>query len=378
MVLTRRTFLKATAGVVGGCAVLGGGGYLLADSMGSPLVIKKNTTLDFEMDETLKEALYAASLAPSSHNIQNWSVGVSSQRNELCIYRDTKRTLDVIDPDCREATIAVGAFTQNLTEALNAYGYRPDVVLNAEKGAALCATITYEKRPYSSLAQGALDVFAQRHSDKRVYQKDTLPADVLTNLLRKQGSTVSYHPANEASGAALADITMRAFVQQAGDQMARDELADWLRFSDAEALALRDGLPAEQLGLTGFMKTLYYLTTNRESARGDSFAQQGIDKAKGQLKGCAGFFTISGGEGKKAWLETGMLLEAFWLDATRERIALHPMSAALQERNYREELGSILQSKESIHMILRAGLVSDYGSNNGIRRNIGEFVFTGD
>ena len=375
MALSRRNFLKASAAVVGGCIVVGGGGYLALDSMGRPVSVEKNADLEFMMDEEVKEVLYCASLAPSSHNIQNWLVGASPEKGELNIYLDRQRALPAIDPERKEPVIAIGAFTQNLIEAFESSGYRSDIALNEDKDHPLCATLSYTKAASFAPKTSAFDVFSLRHSDKSAFKKEALPESILSKLLTEHGSAVHYYSGSGDDGSFLAETTLKAFIQQSNDQEARDELAQWLRFSDAETRERKDGLPAEQLGLSGFMKTFYYLTTNRESASGDTFAQQGIDKARTQLDGCAGFFLVTGGEGKRAWLETGMRLEAFWLDATRAGIAIHPMSAALQERPFKQEVTERFGQGKSVHMILRAGLSGNYGKNAGIRRDLNEFMF---
>lgn len=64
-------------------------------------------------------------------------------------------------------------------------------------------------------------------------------------------------------------------------------------YTDKETVNSKDGLPAEQLGLTGFIKSIYYLTTTHESATEDSYAKQSVDTTKKQVDNCSGFFIIT-------------------------------------------------------------------------------------
>jgi hypothetical protein len=69
-----------------------------------------------------------------------------------------------------------------------------------------------------------------------------------------------------------------------------------------------------------------------------------------------------------------MHLQTFWLDAVRHGIAIQPMSAALGESPYREELAEKYAAENKLQMILRAGLVDVYGENAMIRRDLNEFI----
>jgi len=301
-------------------------------------------------------------------------VTVSAEKNEIKIFSDTERSLPVIDPNQRESYISIGAFLENMSEAFEIYGYHIELTLNDNENDSLCATVVYEKTS-SSIDESSTSIFKRRHSNKSAFKTDEISDNIIDNLLEKHGDYLRYYPAGSDDGQYISNATLTAYTQQANEQNARDELADWLRFSNSEAKEKKDGLPAEQLGLRGIVKVFYYLTTNRESSKGDTFAGQGVDKTKAQLSGCAGFFLITGRDGKEDWIEAGMHLEAFWLDAVRHNIAIQPMSAALEETPYCDEISDKFGADGKVQMILRAGLVDDYGENAGIRRDLKEFVY---
>jgi hypothetical protein len=70
-----------------------------------------------------------ASLAPSGHNTQPWSVRKTN--SGLIVGSDPARWLPRVDPDNREMAIAIGAFLENLLIAAPGHGYRPEFSVTA-------------------------------------------------------------------------------------------------------------------------------------------------------------------------------------------------------------------------------------------------------
>ena len=52
---------------------------------------------------------------------------------------------------------------------------------------------------------------------------------------------------------------MDAVTVQSANQAYRDELAEWMRFSDKEAASKLDGITADMIGLKGIVKTFLLL-----------------------------------------------------------------------------------------------------------------------
>ncbi|MGL5513531.1 MAG: Acg family FMN-binding oxidoreductase [Sporomusa sp.] len=341
---------------------------------GKAVVIQKNTDLDITLSNDLKEILYYASLAPSGYNVQNWQVIVLPSQNRMRILLDKNRVLAAIDPNAREAYISIGALLENLNQSFAAFGYKTQIDINEDEASNIAATVSYKKDTSANADTSSLAVIEKRHTDKSNYQNTPIPEDKLSILLSKYHANLFYFAKGTNEYSYLSNGTIAAFQQQSDNQDKRNELATWLRFSNEETLKLKDGLPAEQLGLTGFKKAFYYLLSNRNSAKGDSFAQQGVAMATDQVKNCSGFFVITGNNNKKGLIQSGMLLQAFWLDATRNNIAIHPMSQILEEIPYVGEIAGKLNTDKPIQMILRAGVAETYGENKKIRRDLKDFV----
>ena len=147
-----------------------------------------------------------------------------------------------------------------------------------------------------------------------------------------------------------------------------------MRFSDEEALEKKDGITAEMIGLRGLVKSIYYSTTNHESAKEDKFANQGNTTAKNQLNNCTAFFVITGNNTPEDLVKVGRTTQSIWLECTKNNIALQPMSALLEISEYSKETQVKLNSKAPVQMILRAGNVKKYGENFKLCRNLVDYI----
>ena len=85
---------------------------------------EKTSLKGLEKDEM--EILYLASLAPSGHNTQPWTVKIVEPKHWV-IGSDKKRWLTAVDPNNRELLLGIGAFIENLTLAAGTFGYEVDI-----------------------------------------------------------------------------------------------------------------------------------------------------------------------------------------------------------------------------------------------------------
>ena len=360
--------------------VLLGTGLLLLSVSRPPLSMERDLSLPFAVDLPLREALYYAALAPNAHNTQMWIVAVSPDAETLRVVLDEERCLPAVDPERVESYLSMGAFLEYLRRAMIALGYSIEVGVADPQSTndGTVAVVGYEKREKASPDLPTLMLMERRHTDKRPYQPVEIPGAKLATLLGRYRETLRYYPKGSAEYAYLAGSTIEAMAVQGASPAKRDELARWLRFSDEETLRRRDGLPAEQLGISGLKKSLYYAFVDRERAKGDKFAAQSVSLSRRQTDACSGFFVLLGEPGLRGAIETGMELAAFWLDAAEIGVSLQPLSQMLEEEPFRSEVSTRLGVGGAVRMILRAGIVDEYGSNPKIRRNISDFVFLDD
>jgi hypothetical protein len=340
--------------------------------VGRPVKVHTNKAVE-GLPSEVTDVLFYASLAPNSHNAQMWKVSVDTKKEQVRIYLDKERTLNEVDSKNREAYISIGAFTANLLKAFEAYGYETDCVIPDKEDCQELVVITYSKLDSATINKGILETISKRHTDKSQYLDKKISEQSLTELLN--GSTdLFYYPKASFEFDYLKDSTVAAMKLQANNESKAAEFSRWLRLSDKETLKTKDGLSAEQLGITGMKKTIYYLITTHESAQGDSFAKQSVDTTSNQVNNCSGFLLLTGGTSRKELIETGIRLENVWLNAVNLGISVHPMSQILEEQPYSDEINAKLGISAPIHMVLRLGYVSDYGMNNNIRRDLGDYI----
>jgi hypothetical protein len=265
-----------------------------------------------------------------------------------------------------------------MKQALLAYGFKYELHIIDEidiKNNPLVTEIAIIGKDDAAINFDTLNTMEKRHTDKSKYQNKPLDKNSIEALLNLSSGNIQIFCEGSEDFSFIKEITLLANEIQSLSPEAREELAKWLRFSDKEAIETSDGLPAEQLGLSGIIKRLYYATTDREKAKTEKFGKTSLTLAKRQLNNCTEFFIITGKDTPKGYIEAGMDMESLWLKATELSISVHPMSQALEENETNEQIRKKYTGKDSIQMIMRAGYVKEYGVNNGIRRPLKEFVF---
>lgn len=338
-----------------------------ATVIGRPLKVSPSRKLE-GVNKDVQNALWYSSVAANSHNTQMWSVELYPQENRLQISIDDTRTLGVADPEKREAYISLGCYIETMSIAFSAYGYDTQIYCSD-----LSVQVTYSKRAGAEVDNSKLALIDKRHTDKSDFSNSQIKQETANDLLGKYSALSLYQNGIE-NFAYIKQISINAVTVQSANQAYRDELAEWMRFSDQEATAKLDGITADMIGLKGIVKTFYYWTTTRESAKGDKFAGQGIDTAKKQLNNCGAFAVITGGNTFEELINVGRTTQAFWFDCTENNISVQPFSAALETEPFCSSIQNELGVGAPVQMILRLGYVDNYGTNSGLRRNLSDYI----
>ncbi len=321
------------------------------------------------LDNETAQILYYGSLAPSSHNAQMWKTDVYPDEGKIVISLDESRALPAVDPLKREMYISMGAYARSCILAFEAYGYNASHHVS-DNGQTV--TINYKKNG-NAVDEGLIALMKRRHTDKRDYTDSPIPELFQEGLHGIHGTTFYSKHSDEYE--AIKKETLAAAADQQNNQSIRDELADWLRFSNGEVTSKKDGISADQMGMSGFKKALYYLFVSRESAKGDKFAQQGYDMAVSQTENCGGFIVIADNDTPRDYVNAGMRLMELWLYAVRNNVEMQPMSYAVENPERRIALQKSLKLITPPQMILRVGFVdSVYGENIPVRRDLKDYI----
>ncbi|MGN0901929.1 MAG: hypothetical protein ACI4M9_01465 [Succinivibrio sp.] len=331
-------------------------------------VEKFNTSLNVK-DKRLENAFYLASLAPSGHNTQMWSVELDEEKKLVRVVLDKSRRLDVVDPELRESYISLGTYIRALELALEANGFDAETQIEDDG-----ATLSY-KRISGNRNLKIISLIEKRHTDKREFSEREIDTNVLKSL-RKSFKDVDFITDRDELFLQVQTLTLDAVLKQCKDKDATDELSKWLRLSDREANLHKDGLNAEQLGMSGIKKYFYYALTTHESVKGSMFENQSIKLSKKQIQSARAFVTVySEDDSVKSLISSGKTLYDLMLDLTDRDISIQPVSAVLEDPISREFLEQITGSTGRIQMVMRIGYIDgEYGTNNRFRRDLSDYI----
>jgi Poly(hydroxyalcanoate) granule associated protein (phasin) len=127
--LTRRRFIRATAGIVG---VTGAsyGGYSLWRRQGESAYQASLNRTRGVIDESklLTKIVRYATLAPNSHNTQPWIFEASNEN--ITIRPDFSRRCSVVDPDDHHLFVSLGCACENAVLAGEAFGRHSEVTFD--------------------------------------------------------------------------------------------------------------------------------------------------------------------------------------------------------------------------------------------------------
>lgn len=331
----------------------------------------------FYPDPEWEEIIYYGSLAPNSHNAQMWKVKIRSGQGFI-LALDQAHLLPEVDPENREALISLGAFLENVVTISPKFGFQADVeIIAGSKQDEEVARVTLVKNKDEASKETVLvqeGLIKARHTLRKPYKKEELSApdlSALKSVFSLPGSSFYYFPLSSPEGTYIADAIVASMAKQVASDAKQSEFAKYTRFSKKEARELKDGITPEMMGLSGIKKWFVSTFFNQDTVMSASFRQQTVKTTKEQAFNCAGFFLICSPDGTvESLINTGRLLQRFWLTATAKKIAVHPMSSVLEESPWQEELGAKLGINEKIQMVLRVGYVKDYAGPFSRRRPV--------
>lgn len=325
-----------------------------------------------ELSEPMEQIIYYASLAGSSHNTQPWFVEIVND-SLLYLKTDFSRKLQIVDPDARELFISLGAFLENLEIAAGCLGYKADIQITAKhKNDTNVAAIYLSKTPGSNYD---LDQIKNRRTLRTPFHNTEISKEHLNKLTHNNNSEIVYFSSSSEEGKYIAAQTLSAYTQQAKDDQAKQELANWIRFSNSDVEKHRDGLTTSGMGITGFGGFFVRNFYKPEDSMKDSFINSGIDKTKEQTQNCGGWILIvQNKESPENWINTGRLYQQLNLSCRDLMIGFQPMNQMIEEENFEKNANEHLSLPGLIQFVARIGYVDEYPPANSVRRSVKEII----
>src|SRR5919198_3454871 len=291
------------------------------------------------------ELIDLARWAPSPHNIQPWRMRIVS-KSEAHILYDPARLLPETDPTGRFSVVGLGIFLETLRIAARARGADVEVELatdRLEPGGdeprlwAALRLVPYDGRP-------DLDptLILARRTSRLPYDGRAVSEKVIAELC-DVADRFGYR-LTTSSDPALVDwvlgLNRDTLFEDLLDPVGRRETGRWLRFSERDAEARRDGFSPSALGFPGRLLHAYFRLA-------PVFELPGLRHAIRRLyfRTMRGTRTIAWFTGpfdrQEDWLAAGRGLRGARLVLTAHGVHLHPFgsiitnrraNAALQER----------------------------------------------
>ena len=374
MQINRRHFIKHTIAM--GAAALGAGSILNAcgSSITRQDLMQKSSPVQAAglLEPEHIAILHHASLAPSGHNSQPWTVRVVGP-HEWIIEADPNRRLPGVDPQNREAMLSLGAFTENLVLAAGALGFKADTTVVAESPfdrEIIKIRLHQENpRPYP------LERITQRMTVKNGYlAKEISPQDVKT-LAEPFNGRLFYFPNGTPHAQYIREGAIEHFRNQTYRKDAQAESIKWFRLSNEEAKKHRDGLTVQGMEIQGIKGWYVSHFVKSQDFLKPSFLEQSVDHTARLAREGGGWMVItSPGNTVADLIDTGRKFEHMALLARENRIAIQPMTQFLEEKDGIDHI--TVHHQEDMHpqFILRVGYLDTYPQPVSLRRPVSWFV----
>ena len=294
------------------------------------------------MGPDLERIVELACLAPSVHNTQPWLWRANGRTLDLLA--DRTRMLPVADPRGRNLAISCGAALHHAQVAAAATGWRPRVSrLPSALGPDVLARIELDPAEAPADAEEQLAALRTRCTDRRRFTAWPIPAGRLQALVAQArvwgADAIAVTDPRDRFRVEL--LASRALVHQRSDRALMDEQLDWVT-------TLRpDGIPPEAVP-----------APEEQSGRADRFNVPGLNRSdEDPLEASDGVLVLGGKtDDTDAWLRTGEALSALWLTATREGLAVVPLSQVIEVEETRCELGNAVLGQLTVpHLVARVG-----------------------
>lgn len=343
---------------------------------------EKTSIRGLEKDEM--EILYLASLAPSGHNTQPWTVKIVEPKH-WAIGSDKKRWLTAVDPNNRELLLGIGAFIENPVLAAGTFGYDVDVQIVAKNPSDLDIAVIRLKK--GNNVDFPLEKIRKRRTVRNGYKDQEIKTEDLKYITKHDAKSCMvpnvpsphsfYFPNTSPQGKYLREGIIEANRTQAYREPAQEELANWIRWSSKEAKQYRNGLTPESMEIKGiaglFVRNFY----NRQSVLKKSFRDQTVDIVSKQVNTCGGWLVVNSLDSNiPTLIEYGRVFENMLLRLRERMIAIHPMTQMLEEEPWKSKIAKEMGLGGDVQWILRIGYVKSYPDPVSLRMPVHWFVKT--
>ena len=326
------------------------------------------------LDESDVTILQHASLAPSGHNSQPWFVKIIGPKNWI-VGIDPQRRLPAVDPENREALLSIGAFIENLSIAAGTLGFQTETEILARSS--MDEKIVKISLKKAKREKYPLERIIKRRTIRAGFQSVEIRSNDVKALSESLKDNLFYIPRDTEHAQCIHEGAVEYFKAQSYRAEAQKELRQWMHLKTSEAKKHRSGLTTESMEIHGFAGWYVRTFMDKEDVMKESFIKSGLDKVAKQADEGGGWFIItSKGERVSDLIDTGRRFERMALKAREHKLAIHPMTQFLEEKEGREAIAKNHDESMIPQFILRVGYLSNYPDPVSLRRPVSWFIRT--
>lgn len=374
--MNRRTFINycLAGGIAAGAGLSSYSWLSMKDesAMRSGYDLENIPSIDGLNEDEVK-ILYLASLAPSGHNTQPWVITIKEPKR-WGIGSERMRWLPVVDPDNREMILSIGAFIENLSVAARIHGYEAviDVTGKNNFSPEIAEVRLIKKKDVVEISDRAIK---ERRTVRKSLLRSALREEDISLLVGNNKNEVFYYPLSSKEGSYISQANLLANKKQASRIDAQKELADWIRWSDLEAIKHNNGLTPESMEMQGVVRWYAKHFLNKEDVLSKNFRDETVKLVEEQVQNCAGWLVIKSDSSTVAELiNAGRVLQSTWLRTHEKLIAFHPMTQVLEEAPWQTELAKELGHTGSIQFVIRIGYIKEHLKPVSLRMPISKII----
>jgi nitroreductase len=283
-----------------------------------------------EQINDIKKILAEAVYAPSGDNSQPWKFVLHG--DELEVYNLPDKDLPFYNYNQNGSLVAHGALLENLLIVASNYGYVLDKEIVADLESNLIFKIRFVKE--ETVVHALYPYIKERATNRKFYKKESLKEEQYKALASgMEGEIrVSFQDKRDVLDQLGPMISLNEKVALE-NKILHDQFFGGLVWTEAENMERKSGLYVKTMELNPVQKMIFKWYSDWKKAiklNKWGFSKL-IQKENGKLYAASGAIAvmISKGNEAKDFIETGRVVQRFWLRATKEGLAVHPVTGIL-------------------------------------------------
>ena len=315
--------------------------------------------------DILRELVRYGTMAANSHNTQPWKFKLTD--HEVHILPDFSRRCPAVDPDDHHLFASLGCAAENILIAANAFGLHGDLIFDEVDESTIVISLDKTKVQTTSTYKA----IPQRQCTRASFNGTQVSTSVLNEIATYANSSdIDIHLlTTNKSKKVITDYVVEGNSVQMDDEAFVEELQDWIRFNEADALQFRDGLTYRSTGspsVPNWIGNLLFKLMYRKKPENDKYREQ--------IASSAGIFVFScANQTKVDWVNAGRAYQRFALQSTAQGIRHSFINQPVEVPELRHQLASYLELGDKLpDLIIRFG----YGdpTPRTLRRSIDQVI----